>query len=65
MFKPNDRVIFIDQEVTFLSYFDDTWCLIRFDVGAEELVTTNIMGETYVASRLLHKINTCPPKEIE
>lgn len=60
MFKPNERVIFVDTEVTFLSYFGEKSALIRFEDDDEELIQINIKGEAYVALRLLKAKNGNP-----
>lgn len=60
IFKPNDRVIFVDTEVTFLSYFGEKSALIRFEENDEELIGTNMKGEAYVSSRLLRAKNGNP-----
>jgi hypothetical protein len=64
-FKKGEALIFYDQPVTFIDYHGQESSLIKFGENAEELVSTNILGETYVSTRMLRRESEYPIKMME
>ena len=64
-FKKGETIIFYDQSVTFLEYYGEKSSKIIIGEDAEELVSTNINGETYVSTRMLRRESEYPIKMIE
>jgi hypothetical protein len=64
-FKKGETVIFYDQPVTFLEYHGQNSSKIMIGEDAEELVSTNLKGETFVSTRLLRRESEYPIKMIE
>jgi hypothetical protein len=64
-FKNGETLIFYDQPITFLEYHGQNSSKIRIGEDAEELVSTNLQGETFVATRLLRRESEYPIKMIE
>lgn len=64
-FKKGETIIFYDQPVTFLEYYGKESSKIRIGEDAEELVSTNLQGETFVSTRLLRRESEYPIKMIE
>jgi hypothetical protein len=64
-FKKGEALIFYDQPVTFIDHHGQESSLIKFGENAEELVSTNIYGETYVSTRMLRRESEYPIKMME